>query len=775
MKTFHFILCLASKAHCPTKEKVEVKISDKYNVLELKTLIKPDFRSEFKKLFINEREWDQEYINRSDLEQSCKKDEVTIYLDDKIHIRFKYLDKLIDFLLEITIPTNVNITFQQLLEILKAQYLIKFEGEIFLDGIETPVLNKELDLIWDCKIRNYTTLYLKCDKNFYQEESKKANDDKKKELETMMENVEKDVQPFITRQEKIAEYALLKERLKDDICTLMFLGGVSAGKTTLINKILSSFLNLGNAEEILKTNEKENTRFIWVLKHGEYVSITFDGGPEEKFESIEDEFFKERIKVLNRRGKAEIFNKLVEVHLNFPFLPEKLKLIDFPGYASNEIYERIKDFVLMSEFSHFFILDECRNPVKVMEYEDKLFKNFASLIENNKRKKDIDFFLIYTKKDEYFLGQKEKIMIKRHKYLIQKVLNMEKREISVKNVFVINLTETMQCKTFLRIMEQIEKMIKATPLYKFKYFLNELHSLFEKEKEDTLKVVLKPNVLHQQDLEKLRTKKDAILGRYKEQMTNYMNEFKVSQYLSEEVKNESIAIDIKNECRSSFIEKVAESSKKNIVEHLQEKIKTLFVDSIRDFLTEISEVFDKNYITNALRLTNDQFNSFFCQDFRYDAQNYFCMFFNIPYSFISQIPKSGFKHKIVSFFYWIRNNLWTFSGGKADSIKHLNKKLEVQKDVLINQGLKNLREILEREYEKFEYLIVFDEKYEFAKNIICNLEEQFCKKFNSEIIQEEKDATNRLEFEDVYGKLYPELAESFQFQKIKQINKFQKT
>ena len=94
MKTFHFILCLASKAHCPTKEKVEVKISDKYNVLELKTLIKPDFRSEFKKLFINEREWDQEYINRSDLEQSCKKDEVTIYLDDKIHIRFKYLDKL---------------------------------------------------------------------------------------------------------------------------------------------------------------------------------------------------------------------------------------------------------------------------------------------------------------------------------------------------------------------------------------------------------------------------------------------------------------------------------------------------------------------------------------------------------------------------------------------------------------------------------------------------------------------------------------------------------
>lgn len=109
-------------------------------------------------------------------------------------------------------------------------------------------------------------------------------------------------------------------------------------------------------------------------------------------------------------------------------------------------------------------------------------------------------------------------------------------------------------------------------------------------------------------------------------------------------------------------------------------------------------------------------------------------------------------------------------------MKHLKKKLEVQRDVLINQGLRSLREILEREYEKFEYLIIFDEKYELAKNIICNLEERFCKKFNSEIRQEEKDAINMLEFEDLYGKLYPELAESFQFQKIKQINKtLQKT
>ena len=105
----------------------------------------------------------------------------------------------------------------------------------------------------------------------------------------------------------------------------------------------------------------------------------------------------------------------------------------------------------------------------------------------------------------------------------------------------------------------------------------------------------------------------------------------------------------------------------------------------------------------------------------------------------------------------------------------MKKILEVQRDVLINQGSKNLTEILEREYEKFEYLIVFDEKYELAKNIICNLNERFCNRFNPEIIQKEKDAINMLKFKDVYGKLYPELEESFKEQKIKQNNKFQKT
>ena len=567
------------------------------------------------------------------MEASCKKNEVKIHLEDEIHIRFKFLDKLIDTLLEITIPTNKNFTFQQIIKILKDQYLIDFEGEVFIGGIETPVLNKELNLmIWDCKIRNYTTLCLKCENNFYQaqivlmeEEEKGANDYTITELETIMEFVEKDVRPLITRPEK---YALLKKRLKDDICTLMFLGGVSAGKTTLINKILSFFLNLEHAEEILKTNENENTRFLWVLKHGEYVSITFDGNPEEKFDSIKDKLFKERIKELNKKQKEEIFNKLVEVHLKFPFLPEKLKLIDFPGYSSNEIYERIKDFVRMSEFSHFFILNECKNPLKVMEYEDKFFNNFPSLIENNKRKKGIDFFLIYTKKDEYFLGQKKEKIIERQKYLIKKVLNMEKRNMSVKNVFVIDLTETMKCKTFLRIMKQIEKMIKATPLYKFKYFLNELHSLFEKEKEDTLEAIYgnapPETTIHQQNLKKLSTEKDAILKRYKEQMAKFMNELQESQYLAEKIENESMAIDRKKECRSSFIDKVAESTKNVIFEHLQEKIKKLFVDAIHDFLKKISEVFDdRNYITNALRLTNDQFKNFLYQDFSYDARNYF--------------------------------------------------------------------------------------------------------------------------------------------------------
>ena len=103
---------------------------------------------------------------------------------------------------------------------------------------------------------------------------------------------------------------------------------------------------------------------------------------------------------------------------------------------------------------------------------------------------------------------------------------------------------------------------------------------------------------------------------------------------------------------------------------------------------------------------------------------------------------------------------------------HLKNNIEAQKEIIINQSLVDLREILDRECEKFENWKIFDEKYNVAKHKICCLEENFNKKFKAEISNQEKEAIDMLEFEELYGDQFPDLAENFDNQKSKQIKEF---
>ena len=572
----------------------------------------------------------------------------------------------------------------------------------------------------------------------------------------------------------------------DDVCTLMFLGHVSVGKTTLINKILSSFLKSSDRIDILKSHERENTGFIWVLKYGDKLRIIEDQKTEE-FESIEDKNFQKKLKELNKIQKKEKNNKVVEVH--FPFMPKKLKLIDFPGYSDYKIYESIRDFVKMSEFSHFFILNDCKNPMDQMEYEKKFFQQFDSLIDKNiKTRKNIDFFLMYTKKDEYFKEPNQDKLKKRHKYLIQKVLNMKRMKISIKNVFVLDLTEPMNSVGFLKILQQIDEMIQATPVYKFNYFLNELHSLFATEREESICEILnfekvessETKTKHQNDLTQLRISKDIIVAKFKSQMEDMIAEFLQNPVLSEKVTNEARLI-IENsskevkENRSVFINQVVNNLKDRIYEQLNEKIKILFIEAMKSFLMVLKGVFDPKYIANALHFKEEYFNDLFSVNLSYDVESYICNFFKIPYSNISKLKKkSSFKYKIASLIYDISNKLWTYSGAKEESVMHLKNNLELQREIIINQSLMDLKEILERECEKFENLKTFDEKYAFAKYIICSLEEIFFENFKSEIKKDEKEAIDMLEFEDLYGDCFPDLAENFENEKLKQMNDFLK-
>ena len=105
---------------------------------------------------------------------------------------------------------------------------------------------------------------------------------------------------------------------------------------------------------------------------------------------------------------------------------------------------------------------------------------------------------------------------------------------------------------------------------------------------------------------------------------------------------------------------------------------------------------------------------------------------------------------------------------------HLKNNIEAQKEIIINQSLVDLREILDRECEKFENWKIFDEKYNVAKHKICCLEEKFIQKFKGEIKIEEKEAIDMLEFEDLYGDCFPDLAENFENEKLKQMNDFLK-
>ena len=208
MKTINFTLSLASKRHSPTEEKVEVKISDYYPVEYLKNLIKPEFRSEFKKILIDGKQYlDEQYIDSSCF--TTGKSAFILYLDDEIHIKFKCLNYFTDAALEVIVPTNEKITFQQLIQKLSDQYCFDFNGEIFIEGFDTEVTNKDGAVIWTYPIKNYTTLGLKIKKNYYQskmdkpypEEEKKINEDfdQKQEFARMFKFVERDIRPLITR------------------------------------------------------------------------------------------------------------------------------------------------------------------------------------------------------------------------------------------------------------------------------------------------------------------------------------------------------------------------------------------------------------------------------------------------------------------------------------------------------------------------------------------------------------------------------------------------
>ena len=209
----------------------------------------------------------------------------------------------------------------------------------------------------------------------------------------------------------------LCQSFKENKLLLILIGETSAGKTTLINRILSYSLKNNSFKKdfynLLPSKAEENTAYLWVIEKSKDTNIWVEitGKPKTKYLVSEAEKLKkdlkeldvqqlELIKQMKSKDSDEFLKQRVTVTIQLPWLDPKLKIVDFPGLSSQTVLNELQRLITHSIAYFLYVKDLCA-PEILKENFIELVERFSKNNKNHELEPKI-FSLVFTKKDQFF-------------------------------------------------------------------------------------------------------------------------------------------------------------------------------------------------------------------------------------------------------------------------------------------------------------------------------------------------------------------------------------
>jgi len=433
----------------------------------------------------------------------------------------------------------------------------------------------------------------------------------------------------ITSPQLETEIKSICQSFKEHKLLLILIGETSAGKTTLINRILSYDSKANSFDKpfynLLPSRAEENTTFLWIIESSEDKFIWVQTSLEEKkkFQVSEVDSLKNYLKEIDvkqmellqqmksQSKEGEFLKNRKSLTIKLPWLDPKLKILDFPGLSSEITLNELQKMIT-NNIAYFIYMKDLYAP-------ETLKESVIKLVEKNKNNvlEPKFFSLIFTKKDKFFkleeadiagtLKPENLIYAEKTKRLINVLDKTEEflqdKEVLIKRVDFFNLlfmdTDGKECHFFQKFIQHLNS-IRNVILYHTRpfIFLSSLVEIADKhfqQKSKEAKAMVTPQVAMRIShlKEKLNEKYDKKLKKFFNNMENpKICEQKESEFY-EKIKTliqETIEVEGKKDMKwnkSNFIELIMKVAGEDILKILEKTFQSIFRPLFRQFLEEV--------------------------------------------------------------------------------------------------------------------------------------------------------------------------------------------
>ena len=461
--------------------------------------------------------------------------------------------------------------------------------------------------------------------------------------------------------------SIVKEKRTKDL-TLVLLGEISSGKTSLINKLVSynpknnSFYS--EFSNILPTHQQGNTGFLWTIHRNDEEDCfkLHDSEKEEVFIDVIDlkkrifELNKIQIQEVNKLKNGEI-NNLKEIKLYVPDMIANLTIMDFPGVSCKAFVETFKEkikyelvvFILVKSLDSAQQIDE--NTTNIIKDLTIQFKGEKSgfLPDSNVKEEDYMkifkyFFIVFTKKDKIMEVTRENIADNQFEEededskLVQRLideklkraLELSKKNIdfcmeknfNVKNVYAFNLLdifskrniesyqkETKIFRRFYKDLQEVQVLFNET--VKNYFILNNLKEILDGFMKDSM-VDSEKNAY--ENLLFLDLKTNELLKEIKIEVSDFFEilsnyeRFKIEKFPLFTDFQRMVQKEIKNETfsynRNNCLKQILQKSSANIQTSLQKSLQMVMKTNFYRFFKDLMQNYN-SYFAKVCNLKLD--------------------------------------------------------------------------------------------------------------------------------------------------------------------------